>query len=54
MSYWEGIIGCGLEGYPETSLAELLSSPPSIEAVMESVVSAFAEEFTFTMQSKPL
>lgn len=54
MSYWEGIIGCGLEGYPETSLAELLSSPPSIEAVMESVVSVFAEEFDFTMQSKPL
>lgn len=54
MSYWEGIIGCGLDGYPETSLGELLSPTPSIEAVMEIVVSAFAEEFDFSMQSKPL
>ena len=54
MSYWQGIIGCGLEGYPETSLAELLSPPPTIESVMESVVSAFGEKFDFAMQDKPL
>jgi lipoyl(octanoyl) transferase len=52
MSYWEGIIGCGLEGYPETSLAELLSSPPSMDTVIRSVVSAFGEEFDFNMQPK--
>jgi lipoyl(octanoyl) transferase len=54
MTYWEGIIACGLEGYPETSLAQLLSPVPSFEAVMESVISAFGEEFDFTMQSTHL
>jgi lipoyl(octanoyl) transferase len=54
MSYWQGIIACGLEGYPETCLAELLSPSPAIEEVIESVVSAFGEEFDFTMQSARL
>jgi len=54
MSYWQGIIGCGLEGYPETSLAELHSPSPVIEEVMESVVSAFGEEFDFAMQALSL
>jgi lipoyl(octanoyl) transferase len=54
MSYWQGIIACGLEGYPETSLAELLSPSPAIEEVIESVVSAFGKEFDFTMQSARL
>jgi lipoyl(octanoyl) transferase len=54
MSYWEGIIACGLEGYPETSLAELLSPPPTIETVMQTVIAAFGEEFDFTMRSMPL
>jgi lipoate-protein ligase B len=51
MSYWQGIVGCGLEGYPETSLAELLSPPPTIEEVMKSVVGAFGKEFNFSMRS---
>jgi lipoyl(octanoyl) transferase len=54
MTYWEGIIACGLEGYPETSLAHLLSPAPSIEAVMESVVAAFGKEFGFIMQPSHL
>ncbi len=54
MTYWEGIIACGLEGYPETSLAQLLSPAPSIEAVMENVVSAFGNEFGFSMQPAQL
>ena len=54
MSYWEGIIACGLEGDPETSLAELITPLPAFEKIIESVVSAFGEEFDFTMQSKPL
>ncbi len=54
MSYWEGIIGCGLEDYQETSLAELLSPPPTVESVMQGVIAAFGEEFDYTMQIKSL
>ena len=50
MSYWEGIIGCGLEGYRETSLAELLSTAPPMDSVLERVVSAFGQEFNFAMK----
>lgn len=54
MSYWEGIIGCGLNDYQETSLAELLSPPPTVESVMQGVIAAFGEEFDYTMQIKSL
>ncbi len=54
MSYWEGIIGCGLEDYQETSLAELLSPPPTVDSVMQGVIAAFGEEFDYTMQIKSL
>jgi len=54
MSYWEGIIGCGLEDYPETSLAELLSPPPTVGTVMQDVIAAFGEEFDYAMQIKSL
>lgn len=54
MTYWEGIIACGLEGYPETSLAQLLSPVPSIEQAIENVVAAFGEEFGFSMQPAQL
>jgi lipoate-protein ligase B len=54
MSYWEGIIGCGLEDYQETSISELLSPPPKIKTIMRSVITAFGEEFNLTMENKPL
>lgn len=54
MSYWEGIIGCGLEDYQETSLAELPSPPPTVESVVQDVIAAIGEEFDCTMQIKLL
>jgi lipoyl(octanoyl) transferase len=45
MTYWEGIIACGLKDYPVTSLAELLDPYPDMEQVMDAVVAAFSEEF---------
>ena len=54
MSYWEGIIGCGLEDYQETCLAELISPPPTVEAVMQDVIAAFGAKFDYTMQIKSL
>ena len=35
MSYWDGIIACGLEGLPVTSLARLLPNPPSMQQVIQ-------------------
>jgi lipoate-protein ligase B len=49
MSYWQGIIGCGLDGYPVTSLAELLSEPPSREAAIEAVVLAFGSVYHYEL-----
>lgn len=51
MSYWEGIIGCGLEGYPQTSLAMLQSPAPAMEAVMEAVIAAFGQVFDCEMRA---
>jgi len=47
MSYWEGIIGCGLVGYPVTSLAALLDVAPPMRQVADEVVEAFARVFGF-------
>lgn len=51
MSYWQGIIACGLEDYRETSLAELISPPPTVEETLQVVIEAFGEEFDFSMQA---
>jgi lipoyl(octanoyl) transferase len=45
MSYWDGIIGCGLEGYAITSLAALLPNPPPMQQVRQAVINAFREVF---------
>jgi lipoate-protein ligase B len=44
MSYWEGIIGCGLT-YPETSLAQLLDPVPEMDIVIETLIQAFSQIF---------
>lgn len=49
MSYWQGIIGCGLKDYPLTSLADLCSPPPGMAAVTEMVTAAFGEVFGYEM-----
>jgi len=49
MEYWQGIIACGLVGYPVTSLEELLESPPSMQQVSEEVAQAFAGVFGFDL-----
>jgi lipoate-protein ligase B len=46
MSFWEGIIGCGLQDYPVTSLTELQPDAPIMEVVREAVASAFCDIFT--------
>jgi lipoyl(octanoyl) transferase len=45
MSYWDGIIGCGLVGYSVTSLADLLPTPPPMQPVIQAIVSSFEKVF---------
>ncbi len=53
MSYWEGIIGCGLD-YPEISLAQLRDPVPTQETLMAATVRAFGQIFGFeTVPKKP-
>ena len=54
MSYWEGIIACGLEGYSETSLSETLSTTPDMKTVIDKLIDAFGEQFNYQMLLKPL
>jgi lipoate-protein ligase B len=53
MSYWEGIIGCGLEDYPVASLADLCDPPPSMDQVIETTIPAFGEIFGYKMTPDP-
>ena len=50
MRYWDGIIGCGLAGYSVTSLASLLSKPPTLQQVIDAIIPAFEYVFQFTCQ----
>ena len=49
MSYWDGIIACGLANYPVTSLSDLLEPVPEMEKVKWEVVSAFGEVFRYDL-----
>ena len=50
MSYWEGIIACGLAEEPVTSLADLLDPVPAMERVKQEVISAFGEMFEYKIK----
>lgn len=49
MSYWEGIIGCGLVGYPVTCMANLLAEHPPMAQVIDETILAFAQVFGYEM-----
>jgi lipoyl(octanoyl) transferase len=48
MSYWDGILACGLPGHPLVSLADLLDPPPAMPTVKSALKAAFAEIFDIT------
>lgn len=48
--YWGGIVPCGLDGVKMINLADLLSSVPPIERVMEQVSQAFGLVFGYSLQ----
>jgi len=49
MSYWEGIVGCGLAGHTSISMADLLDgfALPEMEAVMVEVAEQFGRVFGY-------
>ena len=49
MTYWQGIIACGLHDQPVTSLAEILNPPPDMDQVIQWVIWAFGNEFQYDM-----
>jgi lipoate-protein ligase B len=49
MSYWDGIVPCGLSEYSMVSLADLLEPAPSMESVIEAVIDGFGSAFGMTM-----
>lgn len=49
MSYWDGIIGCGLKGDHSASLADFLQPPPLMSDVETAIIGAFQAVFHFQM-----
>lgn len=49
MSYWEGIVPCGLSEYPMISLAQLIDPAPSMEAAIQAVIEGVGKAFGLTM-----
>ncbi len=54
MTYWNGIIGCGIKDHPVASLADFLNPVPSIQRVSDAVVAAFGEIFQYEIAEKSL
>ncbi len=54
MSYWDGIIACGLSGSPVVSMADLLVKAPSMNEVKQVVAQSFAEVFDWQVESPPI
>ncbi len=49
MTYWDGIIACGLKGVQMVSLADLLDPVPEMDRVMDEVVRSIGEVFELSM-----
>jgi lipoyl(octanoyl) transferase len=50
MTYWDGILACGLAEAPSVSLADLLSPAPSMEQVKREVIASFGEVFEYELK----
>jgi lipoate-protein ligase B len=50
MSYWEGIIGCGLPDSPITSMERLLGTAPAMDDVLQAVIHALGRTFNLHMR----
>ncbi len=50
MTYWEGIVACGLADYPLASLADVLDRPPDMQRVKQEAATAFGEVFEYRIE----
>ncbi len=50
MSFWEGIIPCGIDDHPMISLADLLEPPPAMDQVIGRVAHSFARRFGYKLE----
>jgi len=50
ITFWEGIIPCGLDGVQMLSMADLLWEAPSVEQAASEVINAFGEVFEFEIR----
>ena len=50
ISYWEGIIACGLADEPIASLSDLIEPVPEMERVKQEIVIAFGEVFGYEIK----
>jgi lipoate-protein ligase B len=53
MSYWEGIVGCGLREHASIALADLLPAPPAMTSVEAEVIEAIGRVFGLEMTLVP-
>jgi lipoate-protein ligase B len=47
MSYWDGIIACGLDGVTMAAMADFLDPVPSLKEIAQVYARAFAEVFSY-------
>ncbi len=50
MTYWQGIVPCGIEDKAVVSLADLLPDPPSLRLVASEVAAAFGRVFKLDLR----
>ena len=50
MTYWDGIIACGLADSPNVALADVLEPAPALEMVADRIVEAFGGVFDLKME----
>lgn len=54
MSYWEGIVACGLVEDPAVSLGQLIDPPPDMEQINRQVLDAFSRVFKTEIRLTPM
>lgn len=54
MSYWDGIVACGLADAPAISLGQLIEPAPRMETVCKGLIDAFGQVFEADMRLIPV
>ncbi len=53
MSYWDGILACGLENQNKASMDYFLDPPPTIGEISNVIIDVFGKEFSYKMNKVP-